>query len=105
MHVKGHVRGLPDGAYHRHAEGYLRHEIPVHDVDMYAVGTCLYHIFNVTAQIPEIRCQYGRMKSVLHQNLLSLLSSSKISVYESYLSRVILPSSAASLMLQPGSWV
>jgi hypothetical protein len=60
VHIKRLARVLADGVQHREPEGDVRHEDPVHDVDVEPVGFAAVDQFHIALEVAEIGGEYGR---------------------------------------------
>ena len=55
VHVERQRRGLAERFHHRHANGDVRHEVPVHHVDVNLIGAATRRGRDFGAEVREVR--------------------------------------------------
>jgi hypothetical protein len=60
MHIERELGVGADGGYHQRANGDIGHEVPVHDIYMYIIGTCPGGLDDLFPQPTEVGGKYGR---------------------------------------------
>ena len=66
MHIEQGIRQVPaeraaDGRTH----GEVRHEVPVHDIDVQRIGACCKRRLGLSGKPAEVRREYGRTNQPL----------------------------------------
>jgi len=60
VHIERERGVRADGCHHQRPNGEIRHEVPVHDIYVNVIGTCLGGFDDLLAQPTEVGGEYRR---------------------------------------------